>query len=61
MHFFIFFSLFLNLAFSPFFQQGGAIVLTVSQTGSLFKPRNAYLPQELLGKVKSLENLFALR
>ncbi|XP_047640318.1 28S ribosomal protein S29, mitochondrial isoform X2 [Phacochoerus africanus] len=30
--------------------QGGAIVLTVSQTGSLFKPRNAYLPQELLGK-----------
>ncbi|XP_044800205.2 28S ribosomal protein S29, mitochondrial isoform X2 [Bubalus bubalis] len=30
--------------------QGGAIVLTVSQTGSLFKPRKAYLPQELLGK-----------
>uniref|UniRef100_A0A2K5RS29 Small ribosomal subunit protein mS29 n=2 Tax=Cebus imitator TaxID=2715852 RepID=A0A2K5RS29_CEBIM len=29
---------------------GGAIVLTLSQTGSLFKPRNAYLPQELLGK-----------
>ncbi|KAF3822941.1 hypothetical protein GH733_010377 [Mirounga leonina] len=29
---------------------GGAIVLTLSQTGALFKPRKAYLPQELLGK-----------
>ncbi|XP_062962614.1 small ribosomal subunit protein mS29 isoform X2 [Cynocephalus volans] len=29
---------------------GGAVVLTLSQTGSLFKPRKAYLPQELLGK-----------
>ncbi|XP_026312849.1 28S ribosomal protein S29, mitochondrial isoform X2 [Piliocolobus tephrosceles] len=29
---------------------GGAIVSTLSQTGSLFKPRKAYLPQELLGK-----------
>ncbi|KAF6292714.1 death associated protein 3 [Rhinolophus ferrumequinum] len=29
---------------------GGAIVLTLSQTGSLFKPRKAWLPQELLGK-----------
>ncbi|XP_019286833.2 28S ribosomal protein S29, mitochondrial isoform X4 [Panthera pardus] len=29
---------------------GGTIVLTLSQTGSLFKPRKAYLPQELLGK-----------
>uniref|UniRef100_A0A8C5VDP4 Small ribosomal subunit protein mS29 n=1 Tax=Microcebus murinus TaxID=30608 RepID=A0A8C5VDP4_MICMU len=29
---------------------GGAIVLTLSQTGSVFKPRRAYLPQELLGK-----------
>lgn len=29
---------------------GGAVVLTLSQTGSLFKPRGAYLPQELLGK-----------
>ncbi|XP_020021761.1 small ribosomal subunit protein mS29 isoform X4 [Castor canadensis] len=29
---------------------GGAIVLTLSQTGSLFKPRKAYLPHELLGK-----------
>lgn len=29
---------------------GGAIVLTLSQTGSLFKPRSAYQPQELLGK-----------
>ncbi|XP_053460677.1 28S ribosomal protein S29, mitochondrial isoform X3 [Nycticebus coucang] len=29
---------------------GGAIVLTLSQTGSLFKTRRAYLPQELLGK-----------
>ncbi|XP_067395252.1 small ribosomal subunit protein mS29 isoform X3 [Emydura macquarii macquarii] len=29
---------------------GGAIVTTLSQTGSLFKPRSAYLPDELLGK-----------
>ncbi|XP_068024960.1 small ribosomal subunit protein mS29 isoform X2 [Melanerpes formicivorus] len=29
---------------------GGAIVATLSQTGSLFKPSSAYLPQELLGK-----------
>ncbi|XP_075764080.1 small ribosomal subunit protein mS29 [Pelodiscus sinensis] len=29
---------------------GGAIVTTLSQTGSLFKPRSAYLPHELLGK-----------
>ncbi|KAM6309206.1 small ribosomal subunit protein mS29 isoform 1-T1 [Podargus strigoides] len=30
---------------------GGAVVTTLSQTGSLFKPSSAYLPQELLGKV----------
>lgn len=30
--------------------RGGAVVLTLSQTGSLFKPRRACLPQELLGK-----------
>uniref|UniRef100_A0A5F8HKS2 Small ribosomal subunit protein mS29 n=1 Tax=Monodelphis domestica TaxID=13616 RepID=A0A5F8HKS2_MONDO len=29
---------------------GGAIVVSLSQTGSLFKPRAAYLPQDLLGK-----------
>lgn len=29
---------------------GGAIVLSLSQTGSLFTSRTAYLPQELLGK-----------
>ncbi|ELK02775.1 28S ribosomal protein S29, mitochondrial isoform X2 [Pteropus alecto] len=29
---------------------GGAIVLTLSQTGSVFKPRKAHLPQELLGE-----------
>ncbi|KAM4662438.1 small ribosomal subunit protein mS29 [Discoglossus pictus] len=29
---------------------GGAIVLTVTQTGSLFKPTSVYMPQELLGK-----------
>ncbi|XP_044847078.1 28S ribosomal protein S29, mitochondrial isoform X3 [Mauremys mutica] len=32
---------------------GGAIVTTLSQTGSLFKPRSAYLPHELLGKVST--------
>ncbi|XP_030042202.1 small ribosomal subunit protein mS29 [Microcaecilia unicolor] len=29
---------------------GGAIVTTVTQTGSLFQPNSAYLPHELLGK-----------
>ncbi|XP_077178901.1 small ribosomal subunit protein mS29 [Paroedura picta] len=29
---------------------GGAIVTTLSQTGSVFQPRRAYLPSELLGK-----------
>ncbi|XP_018420737.1 PREDICTED: LOW QUALITY PROTEIN: 28S ribosomal protein S29, mitochondrial [Nanorana parkeri] len=29
---------------------GGAVVLTVSQTGSLFNPKSAYLPHALLGK-----------
>ncbi|XP_048213517.1 28S ribosomal protein S29, mitochondrial [Perognathus longimembris pacificus] len=29
---------------------GGAVVLTLSQTGSLFKPSNAYMPHELLEK-----------
>ncbi|KAM5256618.1 small ribosomal subunit protein mS29 [Ctenodactylus gundi] len=29
---------------------GGAIVLTLSQTGSLFKPRKAYFPHDLLGQ-----------
>lgn len=31
-------------------RHGGAIVLTLSQTGSLFKPRKGYLLKELLGK-----------
>ncbi|XP_037681725.1 28S ribosomal protein S29, mitochondrial isoform X2 [Choloepus didactylus] len=35
---------------------GGAIVLALSQTGSLFKPRRAYMPQELLGK-EGFDNL----
>ncbi|XP_066539643.1 28S ribosomal protein S29, mitochondrial [Hoplias malabaricus] len=30
--------------------KGGAILTTLSQTGSLFKPRSAYLPTELLGE-----------
>ncbi|OXB53686.1 hypothetical protein ASZ78_014926 [Callipepla squamata] len=29
---------------------GGAVVTTLSQTGSLFKPSSAHLPHELLGK-----------
>ncbi|XP_064152468.1 28S ribosomal protein S29, mitochondrial [Anguilla rostrata] len=29
---------------------GGAIITALSQTGSLFKPTSAYLPQELLGE-----------
>lgn len=38
---------------SPLFpQNGGAIITTLSQTGSLYTPNSAYLPQELLGKVK---------
>ncbi|XP_020847245.1 small ribosomal subunit protein mS29 isoform X2 [Phascolarctos cinereus] len=35
---------------------GGAIVVSLSQTGSLFKPRAAYLPQDLLGK-EGFDNL----
>lgn len=31
---------------------------TLSQTGSLFKPSSAYLPQELLGKVRHGPFLF---
>ncbi|KAI5106071.1 28S ribosomal protein S29, mitochondrial, partial [Silurus meridionalis] len=30
---------------------GGAILTTLSQTGSLYMPRSAYLPSELLGEV----------
>ncbi|XP_010210930.1 PREDICTED: 28S ribosomal protein S29, mitochondrial [Tinamus guttatus] len=33
---------------------GGAVVTTLSQTGSLFKPSSAYLPHELLGKVSAI-------
>ncbi|XP_073342247.1 small ribosomal subunit protein mS29 [Pagrus major] len=29
---------------------GGAIITTLAQTGSLFTPKSAYLPQELLGE-----------
>uniref|UniRef100_A0A3Q1BI87 Small ribosomal subunit protein mS29 n=1 Tax=Amphiprion ocellaris TaxID=80972 RepID=A0A3Q1BI87_AMPOC len=29
---------------------GGAIITTLSQTGSLYTPKSAYLPQELLGE-----------
>ncbi|XP_069040775.1 small ribosomal subunit protein mS29 isoform X1 [Lepisosteus oculatus] len=29
---------------------GGAVITTVTHTGSLYTPRSAYLPQELLGK-----------
>lgn len=39
---------------------GGAIVLSLSQTGSLFKSRTAYLPHELLGKVTTWRNLLPL-
>lgn len=35
-------------------------MLTLSQTGSLFKPRTAYLPQELLGKVSHWGICFSL-
>ncbi|CDQ92857.1 unnamed protein product [Oncorhynchus mykiss] len=29
---------------------GGAVIATLSQTGSLYAPSSAYLPQELLGE-----------
>lgn len=32
-------------------QCGGAVIATLSQTGSLYAPSSAYLPQELLGEV----------
>lgn len=33
---------------------GGAIITTLSQTGSLYTSRAEYLPQELLGEVRKL-------
>lgn len=41
---------YLSLSFSP--QCGGAVIATLSQTGSLYAPSSAYLPQELLGEVR---------
>lgn len=35
---------------------GGAIITTLSQTGSLYSPKSAYLPQELLGE-KGFNNM----
>lgn len=35
---------------------GGAIITTLSQTGSLYTPKSAYLPQELLGE-KGFDNM----
>ena len=34
-------------------QCGGAVIATLSQTRSLYAPSSAYLPQELLGEVRS--------
>lgn len=42
---------FLSLTLSFFSQTGGAIITTLSQTGSLYSAKSAYLPQELLGEV----------
>lgn len=42
---------------------GGAIVMTVAQTGSLFMPVSAYLPHELLGKAgfEALDPFFPIQ
>uniref|UniRef100_A0A8C7C7Q1 Small ribosomal subunit protein mS29 n=1 Tax=Oncorhynchus kisutch TaxID=8019 RepID=A0A8C7C7Q1_ONCKI len=32
---------------------GGAVIATLSQTGCLYAPSSAYLPQELLGEIRS--------
>lgn len=40
-----------------FLKAGGAIITTLSQTGSLFTSREEYLPQELLGKVRNHFNI----
>lgn len=42
---------FFPLRFTFLSQTGGAIITTLSQTGSLYTSKSAYLPQELLGEV----------
>lgn len=39
--------------FFVFLKAGGAIITTLSQTGSLYTSRLEYLPQELLGEVRN--------
>lgn len=48
---FFYFQIFLTLALVS--QTGGAVITTVSQTGSLFVPKSVYLPHELLGEVSA--------
>lgn len=43
--------------FFVFLKTGGAIITTLSQTGSLYTSRAEYLPQELLGKVRNHFNI----
>lgn len=42
------------LIFPLLSQTGGAIITTLSKTGSLNTPKHAYQPQELLGEVRGL-------
>lgn len=39
------------VTFTVLSQSGGAIITTLSQTGALYRPKSAYMPQELLGEV----------
>lgn len=48
------FNIIYNCVFS---KAGGAIITTLSQTGSLYTSRAEYLPQELLGKVRNHFNI----
>lgn len=43
--------------FFVFLKAGGAIITTLSQTGSLYTSRAEYLPQELLGEVRNHFNI----
>lgn len=43
--------------FFVFLKAGGAVITTLSQTGSLYTSREDYFPQELLGEVRNHFNI----
>lgn len=48
-----YFSEMFTVTFSLLPQTGGAVIATLAQTGSIHTSKSAYLPQELLGQVRS--------